>query len=575
MCSAQRRSTVIGSGTTGDGENGETAILTIKAWDQTVAADADQRGDASTYSATGAFSANSDTVEITVASVNDAPTLQGVTHTVTGPDEDSTRTYTVSAVAGWIDDVDTGALKGIAIYEATGNGVWEYSLDGGLTWVEFGGANADASVTGVSLGSALLLSAESSDNRMVRYTGDGDNGETATLTIKAWDQTVAADGDQRGDASTYSATGAFSANSDTVEVSVAAINDAPAMSAPSSVTVNEDASTVIAGISVGDVDVDAGTGEVQVTLSVEHGTLTLTQTTGLTFDSGSNGSAGMTVSGVLDDVNAALSTLTYTPFANYHGADSVQATVNDLGNFGPPGALEDTAAIALTVTDVIDYTPLYDDLSTESPTSSAFAGTAGPEPHLGNVFSLLDAKGLLPEDLTSRESGGRGTSTMTHLQSLLFESLFGKDVDQRNHAWDDLFSLIDHEKHSTQGEIWLGLEAFMAKIKEWTVGKEMEDIRLVFNADQVELAEWFDSITVDGVPDGKPETDLVTVDGYSEHTVHGKALVFNLDEMRVVDMLLGNPMNSLFAAAVEANSDASVSRLYGLDDVSLMDLLAS
>ncbi len=90
----------------------------------------------------------------------------------------------------------------------------------------------------------------------------------------------------------------------------------------------------------------------------EHGWVTFN---GYTFDAGSNGSASMTLRGTLAELNAALSTLTYTAFANYHGADSVQISVNDQGNFGAPGALEDSATVTVTVTDVIDYTPLYGD----------------------------------------------------------------------------------------------------------------------------------------------------------------------------------------------------------------------
>ena len=198
------------------------------------------------------------TATITITGVNDAPTVQGDTHTLTGPDEDSTRTYNVSAVAGWIDDVDTDALKGIAIYATTGNGTWEYNLHDGNGWIVFGGSGSEVSET-----SALLLSAEAADNHRVRYTGDGENGETATLTIKAWDQTVAAGADQRGDASTYSATGAFSANSDTVEITVASVNDAPTLQGVThTVTGPDEDSTRTYNVSavvgwIDDVDLDA------------------------------------------------------------------------------------------------------------------------------------------------------------------------------------------------------------------------------------------------------------------------------------------------------------------------------
>ena len=323
------------------------------------------------------------------------------------------------------------------------------------------------------------------------------------------------------------------------------------------------------------MDVNLGTGEVQVTLSVSHGILTLSQTSGLSFVAGSNGSGDMTVSGTLAEVNAALSTLTYTPFSNYYGTDSVQISADDLGNYGVPGPLEDSATIALTVTDIIDYRPVYDDSFIEQPTSTDFTTTVGPEPQLENLFSLLESRGFLPDDL-SHENDGQSSSAFLDFRSLLFEALFGMDESHRNSAWDAIDSWGDQEKGSAHGEIWLGLEAFMARTRDWMVGKDMSDIRLVFNADRFELAEWFDSIMARDVSSVTGESDLSTgLYGYSGKTAQGMALVFNMDKMKIVDMLLGDDMNRPLTAAAETASEGSVSRLYEPDAVSLMDLLAS
>src|SRR5206468_2999809 len=117
---------------------------------------------------------------ITVTSVNDAPTVtSGATVTLTGTDEDTTSSgTTVSSMltsASWAD-VDTGAVKGIAVTSKSGNGTWQYSTDG-TTWTAFGS---------VSSTNALLLTSTS----QVRYIPDSQNGETATFGFVAWDQTT-------------------------------------------------------------------------------------------------------------------------------------------------------------------------------------------------------------------------------------------------------------------------------------------------------------------------------------------------------------------------------------------------
>jgi hypothetical protein len=58
-----------------------------------------------------------------------------------------------------------------------------------------------------------------------------------------------------------------------------------------------------------------------VTLSATHGTLTLSQLTGLTFTVGDGtADATMTFTGTMANINAALNGLTYAPTADYNGA---------------------------------------------------------------------------------------------------------------------------------------------------------------------------------------------------------------------------------------------------------------
>lgn len=119
---------------------------------------------------------------------------------------------------------------------------------------------------------------------------------------------------------------------------------APVVHAPASANALNSAPLLFVGANALSItDADAGTGPEQVDLSVSHGVLTLASTAGLTFTVG-DGSAdtGMSFSGTLADINAALATVTYVPDSGYVGLDSVSIQAFD-------GTHTANANIALTV----------------------------------------------------------------------------------------------------------------------------------------------------------------------------------------------------------------------------------
>jgi hypothetical protein len=124
------------------------------------------------------------------------------------------------------------------------------------------------------------------------------------------------------------------------------VNTAPQLTLPGSLAVDEDTPLTIAGITIVDVDVDpyASDQALLLTLSVDHGTLTLGDTTGLTFSTGDGtGDATLVFTGSLHDLNAALATLSYQGLPDYHGPDQLTVTVNDQGHVGSGEALSDRA----------------------------------------------------------------------------------------------------------------------------------------------------------------------------------------------------------------------------------------
>ena len=114
------------------------------------------------------------------------------------------------------------------------------------------------------------------------------------------------------------------ADTDTVGITVNAVNDAPLNSVPAAQSMDEDALLVFSTlngnlISVSDLDV--GGADLQVTLGVNDGTLTLVQTLGLSFTAGDGSAdATMTFTGTAASINAALDGMSFDPNADFNGA---------------------------------------------------------------------------------------------------------------------------------------------------------------------------------------------------------------------------------------------------------------
>ena len=162
---------------------------------------------------------------------------------------------------------------------------------------------------------------------------------------------------------------------------------------------NENSSLTFSGVNAVSVaDSAAGSNADSLTLTVGHGTLTLGSTTRLTFTSGANGTAAMTVSGTVSNLDAALTNLTYTPTPLYTGSDSLHISITDPGD-------NDTANKTVTLT-VIGLTPpaitAPSSVSLNENSSLTFSGA--------NAISVADsAAGSNPDSLTLSVSHGQLT----------------------------------------------------------------------------------------------------------------------------------------------------------------------
>ncbi|MEM8672094.1 MAG: DUF2341 domain-containing protein, partial [Planctomycetota bacterium] len=102
-------------------------------------------------------------------------------------------------------------------------------------------------------------------------------------------------------------------------------------------------------------DTDAGSSEMSVRLEITNGSISLSGTTGLTFDVGDGlNDAVVEFRGSLADINSALDGLTFTPTADFNGIASIRVITDDQGNSGSGGALTDDDTINITVAPVND-----------------------------------------------------------------------------------------------------------------------------------------------------------------------------------------------------------------------------
>jgi subtilase family serine protease len=189
---------------------------------------------------------------------------------------------------------------------------------------------------------------------------------------------------------------------------------APSITAPASATTTENASIIFSsanGNTISVTDSAAGGNSDSFSLSVSHGTLTLSTISGLTFTSGGNGSASFTVKGTVSSLNAALSGLTYAPTSAYFGSDSLAISITD------PGDNESASkSVAITIN---QFNP---------PTITAPTSATAPEngslvfsPSNGDAITVNDGgPGSSSESMTLGVS--HGTLTLSTTAGLTFTS---------------------------------------------------------------------------------------------------------------------------------------------------------
>ncbi|KPA14618.1 outer membrane adhesin-like protein, partial [Candidatus Magnetomorum sp. HK-1] len=143
-----------------------------------------------------------------------------------------------------------------------------------------------------------------------------------------------------------------SADIQTLTVDINNINEAPVISAPiETLQAKRNTELTITTVSISDEDADSE--NVQLSLTADHGTVYI-DTTNLAIRSGSVSSTILSVSGILNDMNQSLQSLSFNPTADYTGNASIVINVNDLGHTGsgPAQSAEQTIQINVNLNNI-------------------------------------------------------------------------------------------------------------------------------------------------------------------------------------------------------------------------------
>lgn len=342
------------------------------------------------------------TKTVSITAVNDAPL-------VTAPMTIGVTEDTPSAITGIsFSDVDAGSSS-VTVTLSVTSGSLAATSGGGVT---IGGTSSALTLTGsISNINTFIAGSNVSFTTAANATAD----VTLTASIN--------DGGNTG-------TGGAQQDIETVTLQVSAVNDAPTITVPGSIAITEDVPGALTGISF--ADVDAGSGNVTVTLSVASGTLSATSGSGVTV--GGTASA-LTLSGTIADINAfiAASGVSFTTASNAVSNVTLTVAINDGGNSGSGGAQTDSTTVTLTVTAVNDapVNSLPAAQSVDQDSSLVFNNGNGNLISISDVdagsnsveVTLAASNGLLTLGSTSGLSfqvgSGTGDATMTFAGSLV------------------------------------------------------------------------------------------------------------------------------------------------------------
>jgi hypothetical protein len=391
-------------------------------------------------SGTGTSEADSDVKTLNVANVNDAPVVaedgavQGFGMLEDQPPTAGATTfaYVQFEYSDPLDQQKSGSnptgseahqMAGIAIVannSSASTGQWQF-YNQSSQWQDIGTA---------SLSAAKLIGA----GTPIRFNPVANfNGTAPTLVVHLVDGSISVQAAvitvvNLSGAGATGGTTPYSTGTVTISETVTAVNDAPVNNVGATLNISEDAAaTALTGISISDVDANAATDLVTVTLDVDHGTLAIrTDVSGgiVAGDIVSQDADTITITATYAKINATLAAsngLTYKVDANYSGADRLRVTTNDRGTTGQdPGTTGDSTSEQDEDDKAINVSAVNDPVTTSAPGTISLAEDATNHPVTGLSISDPDAASVPGGLYQVTLSSTNGTLTLPTTTGLTF-----------------------------------------------------------------------------------------------------------------------------------------------------------
>jgi Ca2+-binding RTX toxin-like protein len=296
-------------------------------------------------SGSGGAQGDTDISTINITPVNDAPAgTDGSVTTV----EDTTKVFAASDF-GFTDPNDSPANAFAAVQIVTLPGAGVLKLDG------------------VAVTAGQLISVSDINAGKLSFVPTHDVAGSTSLTFQVQDDGGTANGGVNLDPS-----------ANTLIIEITPVNDAPVNTVPGTQSATGGSALSIGGVSVFDSD----SGNLTTTLSVAHGTLSVSSVAGLTITG--NGTGTVQLVGDQLSINTALGGLSYTATAGYNGADTLSVSTSD-------GLLSDLDNVAIAVSGAtvanIKFVPNGNDFDTVLPTGTDQIGSFVAYDAAGNAIS--------------------------------------------------------------------------------------------------------------------------------------------------------------------------------------------
>ena len=289
---------------------------------------------------------------------------------LTDGDGGTSANYDTTVTVSGVNDAPVNTVPGAQMVGEDGSLVFSAGTGNQISISDVDAAGGMMQITLIAANGTLTLNGTTG---LSFITGDGTADGTMIFAGTVADINTALDGmgflpalNYNGAASVQMTTddqgntgGGAQGDTDTVAITVTAVNDPPVNNIPGPQGTPQNTILVFSagtGNQISISDVDAAGGMMQITLTAANGTLTLNGTTGLSFISGDGTDDGtMIFTGTVADINTALDGMGFLPALNYNGAASVQMTTDDQGNTGG-GAQSDTDLLSIIVSN--DFPPV-------------------------------------------------------------------------------------------------------------------------------------------------------------------------------------------------------------------------